>query len=62
MNREIKIIKRAVLDMKQAERGCKRPDVVSPVQLTRAIEEWVRIHRQRACENLALARSFKAAV
>jgi len=68
MNREIKIIKRAVLDVRQVERekkvlshACNKPEGASPLQLARTIEEWVRIRRQRASEELAFAQSLRAA-
>jgi uncharacterized protein YjiS (DUF1127 family) len=68
MNREIKIIKRAVRDLRQMEREqtvlshvCNKPEVASPLQLARTIEEWVRMHRQRASEELLAAQSLRAA-
>jgi hypothetical protein len=59
MNREIKIIKRAVLDRRQVEsQVCNKPEVASPLQLARTIEEWVKLHRQRASEELSIARAL----
>ena len=58
MNRaEIKIIKRAARNLAQVER--EKAEVASPLQLARTIEEWVRIHRQRASDELAAARSLR---
>ena len=62
MNRKIKVIKRAVGNLRQAERekvlshARNKPEVASPLELARTIEEWVRINRQRASEELAAAR------
>ena len=65
MNREIKIVKRAVLDIRQLEREkphvCNKPEVASPLQLARTIEEWVRLHRRRTSEELSAARSLRTA-
>jgi len=66
MNREIKIIKRAVRDLRQMERekvlsyACNKPEVASPRELAKTIGEWVRIHRQKASEDLLAARSLRA--
>jgi len=65
MNREIKIIKRAVLNLRQVERENalahvhNKASAASPVQLARTIQEWIRIHRQRASEELAAAQAFR---
>lgn len=65
MNREIKVIKRAVRNLQQVEReevlspARNRAEAASPLQLARTIEEWVRMHRQKAREELLAARSFK---
>ena len=67
MNKEIKIIKCAVRNLRQVEREKvlshvrNKAEIASPLQLARTIEEWVRIHRQRASEELAAARSLRSA-
>jgi len=67
MNKEIKIIKRAVRNLRQVEREKvlshvrNKAEIALPLQLARTIEEWVRIHRQRASEELAAARSLRSA-
>ena len=64
MNREIKIIKRGVRNLRQVERenalayAHNKADA-SPVQLARTIQEWIRIHRERASEELAAARALR---
>ena len=65
MNRaEIKIIKRAARNLPQVKRDevlspTRKAEVASPLQLARTIEEWVRIHRQRASDELAAARALR---
>jgi len=61
MKREIKIIKRGVRNQVEREQVLKA-EVASPLQLARTIEEWIRIRRQRAGEELLAARAFRTAV
>ena len=64
MNKEIKVIKRAVRNVRQAERqqvllpARNKTELASPLQLTKTIQEWVRIHRQTASKELSTARSL----
>lgn len=68
MNSEIKVIKRAVRNLRQVEReqvllhARNKAEDASPRQLARTIEEWVRLHRQRASEQLSAAQSLRAAL
>jgi len=61
MKREIKIIKRGVRNQVELEQVLKA-EVASALQLARTIEEWIRIRRQRASEELLAARAFRTAV
>lgn len=62
MNREIKIVKRAVRDLTQVEQDRDKARVDAPGQMARTIQKWVKERRQRAMEELIAARSLKTAL
>jgi len=61
MQREIRIIKRAVRDLTQSEQETDRAKVDQPIQMARTIQAWIRERRQRGLEELSAARSLKKA-